>query len=110
LKLNTSSFWSYASGSEKLRRPRSALNGSVGTHEKRRLNLSNQVPCLTTLAGIRHADDLEGERRGLCQAHVIGQAACEVPAQEMRDAICGARLQRKTEAQATGLQRHEEKC
>jgi hypothetical protein len=41
------------------------MNHSVGTHKKRRLILSSQVPCLTVIAGIRHAGDREGEDTGL---------------------------------------------
>jgi len=67
LKLNTSSFWSCASGSEKPRRPRGAknnaknrvMNRAAGTHQRRRPTLSGQIPRLTAIAGIRRAD--EGE-------------------------------------------------
>jgi hypothetical protein len=40
------------------------MNRTVGTHKKRQPILSSQVPCLTVIAGIRHAGDREGEAAG----------------------------------------------
>lgn len=40
------------------------MNRTVGTDKKRRPILSSQVPCLTVIAGIRHAGDREGEAAG----------------------------------------------
>ena len=65
------------------------MYSAVGTYRRRRPTVSSQVLRPTVIAGIRHADDLEGE------------------APVARD--WRRKCERRSVVQDTGLQRHEEK-